>query len=120
MPRRHRRDVPYVWLYLYTAGKPLPLGKPLAFSSQRQGHVVAIFTHKAGRTIVNHGVSLVLSRVDASDKGVWHGTLKVAKRTLVARRSPTPARSPPAGAGRCRRPRRIFPAPFPLFLPGRR
>ena|SRR5581483_10100210 len=70
-------DVPYVWVYLYTAGHPLPVGKAVS-----AGSVLVNFTTKTGRFAVRKGVSLLLSRVDASSKGVWHGTLKVAKQRV--------------------------------------
>ncbi len=58
------QDVPYVWVYLYTNGKSLPVGKPVRLSGA--GRVVAIFTHKTGRIMVRSGVSLEITRIDTS------------------------------------------------------
>ena len=73
-------DVPYVWLYLSTSGKALPVGKPVASGGSRR--VLATFVSKTSRTVVKTGVSLVFTRIDGSKSGVWHGTLKVKNRKV--------------------------------------
>lgn len=69
-----------VQVILTQDAKKLPVGAPLP------NPTVEFVSHGTGGSnsigLVQRGVKLVLSRVDTSKAGVWHGSLSVAKTAL--------------------------------------
>jgi hypothetical protein len=78
------QDVPYIWVYVLTAGRRLPVAKPVKPGTGER--LLANFTTKTGRYTVGDRVSLTLTRIDPGKNGVWHGTLKVPARTVSGQR----------------------------------
>src|SRR5262245_16954200 len=72
-------DAPFVWVIVHTEGSPLVVGKPSLSNGRDQ--VQVNFTLKDHYVAVQPGVQLVLTRVDPSKGGTWHGRLSVRKTT---------------------------------------